>query len=129
MADNDGNIFGFEVLFEESGSGENNDYDNKVLIKEPISSVVSNDYDNKVLIKEPISSVENNNYDNKVELLGQIPIGGFTNDIIQRIWDTTVGWCQYSSSVVNTSPLSTETEPNHTDNLVVGTHQIIGEEL
>jgi len=50
-----------------------------------------------------------------------------TPDIIQRIWDTGVGWCQYTQETFNPTPASGDTEPNHTNNLVAGTHQKLGE--
>lgn len=64
-----------------------------------------------------------------VEISYQASTGEVPPDIIQRIWDTTAGWCQYTKSSFDSTPLSTETEPNHTDNLVAGTHQKLGDAL
>lgn len=47
--------------------------------------------------------------------------------IIQRIWDTSVGWCQFTEKVFNSTPASGDTEPNHTNNLAATTHQKLGE--
>lgn len=46
---------------------------------------------------------------------------------IQRIYDTTAGWCYYTtSSAPDPAPAPTATEPNHTNNLSAATHGIIG---
>ncbi|MGW8177444.1 MAG: hypothetical protein ACWGQW_01390 [bacterium] len=50
-----------------------------------------------------------------------------TYDIIQRIWDTTVGWVQYTQATFNPTPAPGDTEPNHTGNLVASTHHVLGE--
>jgi len=54
-------------------------------------------------------------------------IMGLRSHIIQRIWDTTAGWCQYAKNEYDPTPLVTETTPNHTNNLVASTHHKIGE--
>ncbi len=48
-------------------------------------------------------------------------------NIIQRIWDTGAGWCQFTDTTFNPTPAPDDTEPNHTNNLVASTHHILGE--
>lgn len=52
---------------------------------------------------------------------------GSSFDIIQRQWDTTVGWVQYTDATFNPTPAPGDTVPNHTNNLVASTHHILGE--
>lgn len=47
--------------------------------------------------------------------------------IIQRIYDTTAGWVQYTAETFDPTPAPTATEPNHTGNLQAASHQKIGE--
>lgn len=44
----------------------------------------------------------------------------------QRIYDSTAGWCYYVLDRVLETPLSAQTTPPHTNNLVAGTHQLLG---
>lgn len=58
------------------------------------------------------------------------PPPGPTTTYLQRIWDTVLAggsWVQYSKTTLDNAPLSGETQPNHTDNIVASTHQVIGE--
>jgi hypothetical protein len=49
-----------------------------------------------------------------------------TPDVIyQKVYDSTAGFVYYTDSVVNPTPLSTATTPNHTNALVGGTHSVI----
>jgi hypothetical protein len=41
----------------------------------------------------------------------------------QRVYDSTAGWCWYRITTLTDSPLSSQTTPNHTDNLVAGTYE------
>jgi hypothetical protein len=43
----------------------------------------------------------------------------------QRIYDSTAGWVYYTKDVVDAAPSSGETTPNHTDNLVAATHEVL----
>ena len=44
----------------------------------------------------------------------------------QRIYDTGVGgWVYYSKVAIDPTPLAGETTPNHTNNLVAGTHEVL----
>lgn len=66
------------------------------------------------------------------ELTGEVEQGfshppGTSFDIIQRQWDTSVGWVQYTDATFNPTPAPGDTEPNHTGNLVASTHHILGE--
>lgn len=45
--------------------------------------------------------------------------------VYQRVYDSTVGFVYYAASAVNPTPISTATTPNHTNNLVGGTHAVI----
>lgn len=47
--------------------------------------------------------------------------------ITQKVYDSTAGYVYYTKSFIDPTPGSTETEPNHTDNLVAGTHQIVSD--
>lgn len=47
--------------------------------------------------------------------------------ITQRIYDSTAGWCVYETpEVIDAAPSSGDTTPNHTSNLVAGTHEVLG---
>lgn len=53
--------------------------------------------------------------------------GGDVADFIQqRIYDTAVGWCYYVKTFRDPLPAVTDTQPNHTNNLVPASHQLIG---
>lgn len=43
----------------------------------------------------------------------------------QRVYDTTAGWCYYQKTEIDETPLSTETTPNHTNNLTI--HEVIAD--
>lgn len=48
-----------------------------------------------------------------------------TVNYIQRVWDTgTVGWCYYTKTTIDASPLSTETSPNWTG--TISNHSVVG---
>ena len=44
---------------------------------------------------------------------------------VQRVFDTNVGWCYYTTVAVNPTPLAGDTTPNHTNNLLAGSHGVI----
>lgn len=45
----------------------------------------------------------------------------------QRIFDTTLNaWCYYVKSYLDPNPGQTQTQPNHTNNLLPGSHQVLG---
>lgn len=53
--------------------------------------------------------------------------GGDVADFIQqRIYDSAVGWCYYVKTFRDPLPSVADTQPNHTNNLVGGTHQLLG---
>lgn len=53
--------------------------------------------------------------------------GGADPDYIQqRVYDSVVGWCYYTKTFSDPTPLAAETQPNHTNSLVVGSHQLLG---
>ncbi len=43
----------------------------------------------------------------------------------QKIFDSTAGWCFYTKTSVDASPLTSETTPSHTNNLVAGSHSVV----
>ena len=47
--------------------------------------------------------------------------------IFQRIYDSTAGYVYYTQETVNPAPAFDETTPNHTNNLVASTHEVIKE--
>lgn len=47
--------------------------------------------------------------------------------IKQRVYDSMAGWCEYSKPELDPTPAATETTPNHTNNITVGSHEVIGE--
>lgn len=47
--------------------------------------------------------------------------------ILQRIYDTGVGWVYYEKNAVDAAPGTSETRPNHTNNLVAASHTVLGE--
>ena len=55
--------------------------------------------------------------------LGGVP--GISVSYYQRVYDSTAGFVYYTDTAVNATPLSTATTPNHTNNLVAGTHSVI----
>lgn len=56
-------------------------------------------------------------------------IGNLAPDptFFQRIYDSSVGYVYYTQGVVNPTPDVADTTPNHTNNLVAATHEIIKE--
>jgi hypothetical protein len=45
----------------------------------------------------------------------------------QRIYDTGVGgWCYYILTTVTPTPQVTDTAPNHTNNLITSSHEVLG---
>lgn len=43
---------------------------------------------------------------------------------LQRVWDTgTAGWCYYTKSIIDPSPLSGETSPNWTGS--ISSHSVV----
>jgi hypothetical protein len=88
-------------------------------------------YDGNVIELTVLSGIQGSAPANIIDvevLLGwAYPITIPPPDIIQRIWDTTAGWCQYTQQDFDPAPDPGDTEPNHTGNLVVGTHQVLGE--
>lgn len=45
--------------------------------------------------------------------------------ILQKVFDVTAGYVYYTKGFIDAAPLSGETTPNHTDDLVAGTHQVV----
>lgn len=52
--------------------------------------------------------------------------GDVADFIQQRIFDSVVGWCYYVKTFRDPLPSVTDTQPNHTNNLVPSSHQLIG---
>lgn len=49
---------------------------------------------------------------------------------LQKIYDTSAGWVYYTRTTTDPSsdpPLTTDTQPNHTNNLQLATHAILKE--
>lgn len=44
----------------------------------------------------------------------------------QRIYDSAAGWCYYVMDRIYATPSVGQTVPPHTNNLVAGTHQLLG---
>jgi len=44
---------------------------------------------------------------------------------MQRVYDTTAGWCHYTTIAINPTPLAGDTTPNHTNNLLAGAHVVL----
>lgn len=62
-----------------------------------------------------------------LELEGRQSGGSSTPSVVrQRIYDSSLAqYVYYTDSAVNTSPTSGDTIPNHTNNLVADTHEIL----
>ena len=61
------------------------------------------------------------------EILDRGAVGGAVPSIFQRIYDSTAGYVYYTQETVNPTPAFDETTPNHTNNLVAATHEVIKE--
>jgi hypothetical protein len=61
------------------------------------------------------------------QTLGFNSRGGVTpTQFIQRIYDSSVGWCWYDLTAVTATPAVSDTTPNHTNNLVASSHEVFG---
>jgi len=46
----------------------------------------------------------------------------------QRVYSPFAGaWCYYTKTTIDLTPLSTETTPNHADDIVAGSHSVVAE--
>jgi hypothetical protein len=46
---------------------------------------------------------------------------------LQRVYSASAGWCYYAAVNIDTNPTSTSTTPNHANDIVAGTHSLLGE--
>jgi hypothetical protein len=82
---------------------------------------------NERVFLDPIASATDRGGNREHALIPELGFnsrGGVAQVILsQRIYDSSAGWCWYQSSALTETPATTDTTPNHTDNLVAGTYE------